>query len=402
MLKLALRNLFRHYDRTLLTLVAIVIGVAGLVLGGGFVADIFVQLQEASIHSTIGHAQVYRAGYYAQGKRESATHMIESSADLLPRVRVVPGVTDVLRRVYFSGLANNGRADLPVIGDGVEPVGEAKLGSYLQIVAGRNLVAGDDYAVVLGQGLAKALGVAPGDYVTLLVNTVAGAMNTLEFKVVGVFRSISQDYDARALRIPLATAQVLLDSTAVHSLVLVLHDTAQTDAVVAAVARELGKGYEVLPWYRLAEFYQKTVELYQRQFLVLLIIVLALVSLGVANSVTMSLHERTGEFGTLKALGTRNGELFRLILVENALLGFLGGVCGVLAGVVLAWAISAVGIAMPPPPNMNIGYTAIIRVVPWMLVLAFGVGWLATLLAAILPARRAARQPIVEALRANL
>jgi putative ABC transport system permease protein len=126
------------------------------------------------------------------------------------------------------------------------------------------------------------------------------------------------------------------------------------------------------------------------------------VSLGVANSVTMSLHERTGEFGTLKALGTRNGDLFRLILVENAVLGFLGGLSGVLVGVVLAWAISAVGIAMPPPPNMNTGYTAIIRVVPWMLVLAFGVGWLATLLAAILPARRAARQPIVEALRANL
>ena len=402
MLKLALRNLFRHRGRTLLTLSAIVLGVAGLVLGGGFVADIFVQLQEASIHSTVGHAQVYRAGYYAQGKRESATHMIESSADLVSRVKVVPGVADVMRRVYFSGLANNGRADLPVIGDGVEPAAEAKLGSYLQVIAGRNLAADDDYAVVVGKGLSKALGVGPGDYVTLLVNTVAGAMNTLEFKVVGVFTSISQDYDARALRIPLTTAQVLLDSTAVHSLVLVLHDTAQTDAVVAAVAKQLGKDYEVLPWYRLAEFYQKTVDLYRRLFLVLLLIVLVLVSLGVANSVTMSLHDRTGEFGTLKALGARDGELFRLILVENAVLGLLGGLCGVLIGVVLAWAISAVGIAMPPPPNMNTGYIAIIRIVPQILVLAFGVGWLATLLAAILPARRVAHLPIVEALRANL
>jgi putative ABC transport system permease protein len=71
-------------------------------------------------------------------------------------------------------------------------------------------------------------------------------------------------------------------------------------------------------------------------------------------------------------------------------------------GVALALVISAVGIPMPPPPNANLGYTGFIRVVPAVLALAFVVGFAATLLAAVLPAMRVSRMPVVDALRANV
>jgi putative ABC transport system permease protein len=69
MLKLALRNIFRHRFRTTMTLAAIVFGVCGLVLSGGFVRDIFIQLAEALIHSQSGHLQVSRSGYFSHGSR---------------------------------------------------------------------------------------------------------------------------------------------------------------------------------------------------------------------------------------------------------------------------------------------------------------------------------------------
>jgi putative ABC transport system permease protein len=75
---------------------------------------------------------------------------------------------------------------------------------------------------------------------------------------------------------------------------------------------------------------------------------------------------------------------------------------GALLGVALAVLISTVGIVMPPPPNANIGYTALIRIVPSVVVMAFLVGLIATILAAIFPASRVARTPIDEALRQNV
>ena len=57
---------------------------------------------------------------------------------------------------------------------------------------------------------------------------------------------------------------------------------------------------------------------------------------------------------------------------------------------------------MPPPPNGNLGYTAIIRIVPSVLAMAFAVGFAATTLAALLPALKVSRTPVVDALRANI
>jgi len=104
----------------------------------------------------------------------------------------------------------------------------------------------------------------------------------------------------------------------------------------------------------------------------------------------------------MMALGDKQSDIFRLVLKENMLLGLLGAGLGVILGVVMAWAISGIGIEMPPPPNSDIGYTAYIRLVPRVIIMAFGVGAVATLLAAILPAYRVARIPVVEALRKNV
>ncbi len=126
-----------------------------------------------------------------------------------------------------------------------------------------------------------------------------------------------------------------------------------------------------------------------------------MVLLTVANSVNMTIFERTGEVGTLLALGNRQHDVLRLIVAENVLLGLIGAVSGVAVGVGLAFAISTLGIPMPPPPNADAGYTAYIRIVPGVVVRAALAGFLATSLAALAPARRAAGLPVVDALRQN-
>jgi putative ABC transport system permease protein len=403
MFTLAFRNVFRNRLRTALTLAAIVCGVAAIIVSGGFVEDVFVQLREATIHSHLGHAQVFREGYLEYGRREPSRYLIAQPQAVIDVLRPIPHLKAVTTRVNFSGLANNGRADLPVIGEGVEPDKENQLGTAMTFVAGRPLQDADTFGAVVGEGVANALKLRPGSLINLTVSTPEGALNVLEFKVVGTFRTFSKDYDDRAVRISQTAAQELLITQAVHSLVVSLDDTRYTDVAVAAIRSKLGGlGYEVKPWHELADFYNKAVALYRRQFGALQFIILVMLVLSVASTVNMVIHERTGEFGTLLAFGYRPRQIFRLLMLENALLGVVGGTLGVLVGIALAVILSAVGIEMPPPPGSSAAYTANIRLVPWVLGVAAITGALAAIVAAILPGRRAAHFVVVDALRHNI
>jgi putative ABC transport system permease protein len=398
-LTLALRNIFRQRGRTLLTLGAIAIGVASLVLCGGFIEDILVQLREATIRSQLGHLQVHKRGYFASGGQQPYDFLIDRAEVVNQAVAGVPAVQAHARRLAFSGLLSNGRGALPILGEGVEPEAEARIGSAMSILSGRALGPGDEFGILIGEGLASAMKLKVGDSLNLLLNTRDGAMNTLDFQVVGVFRSLSKEYDARAVRIPLAAAQSLTGTEGVNAIVLLLSATELTDRVAVALGSQLPKELEVKRWYELADFYANTAALYQRQFGVLQLIIMVMLFLSVANSVNMTLHERTLEFGIMRALGRTSRHVFRLALLEMALMGAAGAVLGVLVGVGLAAAISHVGIPMPPPPNSESGFTAAIRVVPTVVAMAFFLGLLATALASLLPARKVARIPVVEALR---
>lgn len=402
MLKLAFRNVFRQRLRSALTLAAVGAGVAALILAAGFVHDALLQLREAVIRSQLGHLQIHKAGAAAGGGHPGASFIDEPGA-VVALIDGAPHVTAVLQRVSFSGLLGNGRTELPVIGEGVEPGREAKLGSALTIVAGRQLTDGDADGVLVGEGLAQALRLRPGDRVTILAGSRGGALNTLDLAVIGVFRSFSREFDSAAVRMPLSTAQELLVTDGVGVLVISLDDTANTLPAQRWLSGRLsGAGLEIRTWEELADFYRATRDLYERQFAVLQFIILTLVVFGVSSSVNMSAFERAGEFGTMMAAGARRRAVSLLLLAENFLLGLIGAAAGALMGVAAAAAISAVGIPMPPPPNSATGYTAFIRVVPTEVAWACLIGVAAVMLAAVLPALRVPRLPIVEALRRNV
>jgi putative ABC transport system permease protein len=403
MLRLALRNVTRQRMRTALTLAAIVLGVAGLIMAGGFVEDVYVQLGEFTIHSQLGHLQIYRKGYYVQGSRKPFEFGLERPDDLIRQLGANPAVQDAMLRLNFTGLLNNGHADLAIVGEGIEPDKEARLGSYLTLLQGRPLTAHDKYGMLVGDGVAKALSLAPGSRTTVVTSTKEGGLNSVDFEVVGVFRSFSKDYDNRAVRIPLAAAQDLVGADIANAAVVRLDTTLHTDQVKGELERSLvGRDLEIMSWHELSDFYEKTIALYKRQFGFLQLITLVMVIMSVMNSVSMTTFERVGEFGTMRALGDRSGTIFRLVLLENAVIGLVGATLGVALGLLLAVVLSRIGIPMPPPPNAESGYTAQIRIVPWTIAIAFAVGLTAAVAGAILPARRIARVPVVDALRQNV
>jgi putative ABC transport system permease protein len=124
-----------------------------------------------------------------------------------------------------------------------------------------------------------------------------------------------------------------------------------------------------------------------------------MVLLGVVNAVNSSVFERMAEFGTARALGNTSSDVLRVVLLEACLLGLIGVAAGILVSVGVALAVSQIGIPMPPPPNADLPYTAFIRLtaegVLWSSLICF----VATMLAAVVPAIRVSRAPVVDALR---
>lgn len=400
---LALRNVFRHRSRTVATLLAIGLGVTSMILAGGFVRDVLFQLGEATIHSQTGHIQLAHPAYWTSRSLTSQEHMIENSPAIKKVLATEVGVEQVVSRINFVGMLNNGKRDLGIIGDGIEPDNERKLGSFMQYVEGRPLSDGDSDGMAIGQGVARALNLKIGDRVTLVISLAEGAVNTLDFQVLGIFQSFSKEFDARAIRIPLTATQALLDTKAVHLLVITLNNTEATDQIARTVSALVeNQDLQVFTWREISDFYEKTVQLYDAQFGVLRLIICLMVLLSVVNSVNMTLYERTREFGTVLALGDRPQSVFQQIMIESFILGIIGACLGMVLGCIVASAISAVGIPMPPPPNSNLGYLAMIRLDPLSVASSGVLGFGAAILASIYPAYRAGKVVIVDALRQGI
>lgn len=158
---------------------------------------------------------------------------------------------------------------------------------------------------------------------------------------------------------------------------------------------------EVVPWSKLADFYNKTVVLFSRQVGVVKAIIAIIIILSISNTMTMTVMERTVEIGTAMALGIRRSRILQLFLVEGSLLGAIGGLFGSMVGYGAARLISWIGIPMPPAPGMSRGFTAAIIVTPPAILEAILLAVFTTLIASVYPAWRASRMVIVDALRHN-
>lgn len=402
-LTLAARNIARQRRRSAVAIGAVAFGIAALILASGFIEWIFLDFREATIKSQLGHIQIVKRGYHDAGKSNPYAYLLPDTIPELELRRSTPEeIKTVAPRLSFSGLISHGDSTISFIGDGVSPQAETAFGKGLQMTAGKNFAGDDPNAVIVGEGLARNLGISVGDRVVLLANTATGGTNAVELTVRGLFATVTKAYDDSALRMPLATARTLLRTRGSHIWIVLLNDTARTDAMVSRLRAQLPQDQiEVVPWYQLADVYNKTATLFTRQIQGVRLIIALIILLSISNTMATSVMERIGEIGTSMALGVQRRGIMRLFLCEGVLLGCIGGMVGMLIGIALAAAISAVGIPMPPPPGMAHGFTGEV-LVTWDIALQsvlLAVG--TTLAASVFPAWKASRWEIVNALRHN-
>ncbi|MHB8787970.1 MAG: ABC transporter permease [Thauera sp.] len=397
--RLAARNLARQRRRTLLALATLCGGVVAYLLAGGFIQWILHDMRETTIHAQLGHIQITRPHYLSEGLSDPYNHLLPAT-DARTLIGGMAEIVTVTPRLAFGGLISKGDATVSFVGEGIAPRLEAPIARAINIVKGADLTESEPRSVLMGEGLAANLGTSPGDTVVLLVTTASGGVNAVELKVAGLFATTTKEYDDTVLRMPIDIARQLMRVGGATSWVILLDQTESTDRVVSVLQQTLpASEFEVIPWHALADFYNKTVELFSKQVGVVRLLIALIVILSISNTLSMTVVERTGEIGTSMALGVTRARVLLQFLCEGTLLGLVGGALGVALGHIVSEIISLMGIPMPPPPGMARGYTGAIRIPLSLTIDAFLLGFVTTLAASALPAWRASRLNIVDALR---
>lgn len=398
---LAARSVLRHRRRSAMGLLSIGLGVTAMLLAGGFIEWSKWFLRENTIFAHLGHIQLVKKDYFKYGESDPFAYMLNDLAPLARQIEQMPEAVAVAPRLSLSGLVSFGDVSVSFLGEGVDPVRERKVSASLRIIKGTGLAKRDQQGVIIGKGLAANLNVVPGQKVVLLANPEGGGTSGIEVEVLGVFQTSSMAYDDVFLRMPLALAQQLLHVTGAHRWVVLLKDTAQTQDVLTRLRNQYGNKVELefVPWSDLADFYNKTAKLFSAQINVVWLVIALIIVVSISNTFLMNVIERTGEIGTLLALGQRQQKILRLFISEGVLLGCIGGAGGALIGWLLAELISAIGIPMPPAPGMDFPVQGKIMVTWSIAAVGLLLGVAATIAASVYPARKAARLNIVDALR---
>jgi putative ABC transport system permease protein len=347
MTALAWRNLWRQPRRTMLTVVAIAFACAVMVFLLAFQVGTYESMENNSMSLFDGYAQVQQAGYLDDpGIRKSFAH----PEVLAQEIGRVPGVGAVAARAQSHALLSAGPRSLAAMIVGVQPGAERRVSRIASTVrSGRYLQSGDAAEAVMGDALARNLGVRAGDRVTLLGMGRDGSVAADVLTVVGLFSSGLQEVDRRLAEMPLARFQADFAMPGeIHALVLSGASLSAVDRALPAVRRlARARRLRVRGWGELQPGLRDAIRLDASTstlwYVALIVVVVAIL----LNTILMSVLERTREFGILLALGMRPAAVGRMVWLEILLLLSVGLGLGVLLGAATAGWYAVHGIALP-------------------------------------------------------
>lgn len=397
----AVKNVGRYRRRAAVTALIAAVGTAALLAFGGYGQYTYAALAEASARDS-GHLVLAQRAFFDGEEDVPMQHGLPAPEAVRAALEADPRVRAALPRLPFSGLLSNGDKSAVFVGTGVDPGGEMReRGPFLSVTAGGTLspapAAGDLPEIMVGAALARSLRAGPGSSLTLLATTTEGSLNAQDVRVKGVYTTGVAEMDRRAVMVHLATAQRLLLTDRVGSFSVYLQRLADVEPARAALSARF-PDLALHTWLDEAVYYRSVRALYDRLFGVLGIIIVTLVLFAVANTLGMTVVERTREIGTLRALGAVPGLLTRGFVVEGVVVALCGAALGSALAGLLALAIDAAGVQMPPPPGRSVGYPLHLQLTPGLFATAALAVLGASALAAWSASRKAAARDIVEAL----
>jgi ABC-type lipoprotein release transport system permease subunit len=373
-LVIAARNLLRHTRRNLFLGGAIAAVTLLLVVLGGFAAGMRAAMLESATTLMTGHVNV--GGFFKPTAGSLAVIVTDYEKVLAEARRHVPELESVSVRGRGWAKAVSESASMDLVLGGIDVEREPQFRRVVQVLSGSLDDLSQDGALLLFEEQARRLDVRVGDAITISAPTIRGANNTADLRVVAIARGMGL-LSAFHGYLPQRTLRQLyqLNASTTGAIHLYLQDPAASGAVAARLREALaGAGFRVMDpdpqpyWMKFTgvaatdwtgqkldvttwedemsfmSWILKAIEWLTR---ILLLVLLAIVVVGIANTLAIAIRERTREIGTLRAIGMQRRKVLWLFLLESFLLGLGATVGGALLGALLAAAINAAGIAVP-------------------------------------------------------
>jgi len=335
LLKIAFRNIFRQKRRSILT---------GLSMFGGFVmAAVFIGWADGSYNGIIddftrhnfGHIQIHARNYL---DRPSLYKTIDRYQEVKKRLQSLAEIDSFAPRVYSAGLASVGEKSTGVRIIGIHPERENQTTVFSsKVAAGTFLSTEPNREALLGKELAKALEAGLGDDIVIISQGADGSIANDLYRIVGIVDSGDPLTDRSSFYLHIADARELLVlGERVHEVAINIGHLDRVTEMTDVISRKIDDpDLEVAPWQVFARSFYLAMKADMEGMWISLFVIVLIVSVGVLNTVLMSVLERTREYGVLKAIGTKPGQIVKLVLTEVNILAIFSIVLGFGVGLLI-------------------------------------------------------------------
>jgi ABC-type lipoprotein release transport system permease subunit len=343
-IKMAWRNMWRNWRRTLIASIAIVLGMILLIFMDAMIRGSDQAIYANAVRLYGGNVQVHAPGFRDKSSRLPLLPL-EDADVVIERASNKPNVVSVAKRISTGGMVSNREGTYPVSITAIQPDSEASVSLVAENISeGRFLASDDGDSILIGQEMANLLDVSVGDRITLVGKRKDESMRERSMTVVGIFSLGLGEAEKGLVYINLPVAQTLYNLRDQETEVAItMEQIGQEEALISSLEPEL-TNYEVDSFYDLRPEIGEVLAQKSTFTTALGLIVLLMASIGILNLMLMAVYERTREMGVLAALGMKGRQLMGLFLLEGMFIGLIGAVLGCVISWLLVTAVAQAGI----------------------------------------------------------
>ncbi len=407
---IAWRNLWRNKLRSAVIILAIAIGIIGGIVSDGLMTGMSDQRVNAAINNEVSNIQIQNPEFLLNNEIQ---YTLPAHLQLVKKIKTYPEVKGVSARLECDAMASSASAGSGIVAYGVVPADEVRVSNiHNHIIQGNYLNDKQRIPAVISKKLSEKLDLKLNDRIIITLADTSGTITSGTFRIIGIYKTSNAIFDASAVFVRKKDLAKILNisPTTSHQIAIRLNDNSKTGLVVKKITRDFPKSIEqktitVRSWQQIAPLLQSMIALMNMFSYIFMIIILMALSLGIVNTMTMAIMERTREIGMLMALGLNKRKTFSLIMLETVFLSLVGALLGFIISFFIAHHFAVYGFDLSSvSKGMNsIGYSAIVyfRVDVGFYITTILMVVVIAILSAISPARKALKLQPANAIRDN-
>ncbi|GAB1481763.1 ABC transporter permease [Treponema sp.] len=413
--KIAWRNVWRHWKRTVITLITMTFGLGLFISIDSMLRGMDAAGLDSIVNLSDSALRISTKEYEKERRAVPLDYGLSNIQAIEARLKEDKRVVEVAPRTHFIGELSLDLDSIPVMAVAVDPILDEKVFTLTKNMQGDWLNGKKDEngfsRIVLGYKLARDLGVGLGDTITLFARTRYEAQNADDFVVSGLLDTDDPNINFNGVYLAFSDAEEFLDLEGLRTELTVrmekrvnLQDAmADSDELAAAIAQEF-PSLEALSFGEVGRSFLELAKMKKMFTNVMVFIILLIAGVGIANTLLMSVYSRIREIGVLRAFGLKPRQIRTLFIMEGSIIGTLGSLSGMAFGIFLDYLLIFKGYpigAMYGDINIGIPIGDVLygEWNPAMVLAAGIIGIIIALIASYSPSNRAAKMEVTDALR---